>query len=160
MAKIQEKDRYKSSVILTVRVDYTHDGRDNLHANTAARMVVNDQFHTIDNGVEVDRVEVYHDGDELFIVDEHTPFAPDCYRVERDKKTGLVTIWDDCAGVGLRFAPTDTMARYNSELIARTEYTRTEAGLEALTRTQDELTAWAALRFPYQFGEVKTTPGE
>lgn len=152
--------KIKKTVILTVRVEYTHDGRDNLHANTAARMVVNDQFHTIENGVEIERVEVYHDGDELFIIDEHTPFAPDCYRVETDKKTGLVTIWDDCAGVGLRFSPSDTMARYNSELIARTEYTRTEEGLEELAQIRDALTDYAAKRFPYQFGEVKTTPGE
>lgn len=148
----------KKSVVLTVRVDYYTDGRDKQHANTAARMVVRDNFPTIDNGVEIERVEVYHDGDELFIIDDNAPFAPCCYRVEHDKKTNRVTVWDDCAGVGLRFAPTDTVARYNSELIARAEYTRTEEGLEELAKIRDELTDYAAKRFPYQFGELNTDP--
>lgn len=151
----------KKSVVLTVRVDYYTDGRDDLHANTAARMVVNDQFHTIENGVEIERVEVFgNDGDEWFVYDNtgRDIDTPRCYRVHRDKKTGDTTVWDDCAGVGLRFHHGDTLARYNSELIARTEYTRTEEGLEELAQIRDALTDYAAKRFPYNFGELNTTP--
>ena len=80
----------EKSVVLTVRVDYYTDGRDDLHANTAARMVVRDNFPTIDNGVEVERVEVFgNDGDEWFVYDNtgRDIDTPRCYRVHRDKKT-------------------------------------------------------------------------
>lgn len=59
----------KNTIILTVRVDYCHDGLNHHHEETAARMAVKQSFTTIESGVEVARVEVYNNGDEVFTID-------------------------------------------------------------------------------------------
>lgn len=152
--------REEKTIILTVRVDYCTDGRDELDAITAARMVVRDNFPTIDNGVEISRVEVFGNDGELFVADALDADPPRLYDVETDKQEGTTTIWETAAGVGLRFRHGDTLARYNSELIARRpeDYTGTEQGLEQLERIRERLTGYAARRFPYNFGELNTNP--
>lgn len=82
--------------------------------------------------------------------------AAERYRVETDTKAGFITIWDDCAGVGLRFRTDETLARYNSELLAGEEYTRTQAGLDRLVIARNGLIEEAARRYPLQFDEIKT----
>ncbi|MBP5722081.1 MAG: hypothetical protein J6X18_00655 [Bacteroidales bacterium] len=56
----------KNTIILTVRIDYTHDGRVQ-NDLTAAEMVVRrlDEIHSIVDGVQITNVETYLDGKEI-----------------------------------------------------------------------------------------------
>ena len=58
----------KNTIILTVRIDYTHTGKDEQHELTAAGLVINNQFPTIEQGVEIEHVEAYNNGVEIMSV--------------------------------------------------------------------------------------------
>lgn len=58
-----------NTIILTLRIDYEHDGRDPQHAETAARMAVRKYYDTIESGVSIKRVAVAENGVELFSID-------------------------------------------------------------------------------------------
>lgn len=48
----------KETIILTVQIDYTHEGRDPQHAETAAAMVIKKEFPTIENGVQIKKAKI------------------------------------------------------------------------------------------------------
>ena len=56
----------KNTIILAVRIDYTHDGREQ-NDLTAAEMVVRRlyEIHSIVDGVQITNVETYLDGREI-----------------------------------------------------------------------------------------------
>lgn len=51
--------------MLSVRIDYKHQGKDPQHELTAANMVLRSAFPTIENGVEIERVEAYNHGEQV-----------------------------------------------------------------------------------------------
>lgn len=67
---------------MAVRIDYEHDGRDQQHAETAARMAIRKYYNTIDNGVSIKRVSVAENGVEMFHVDAE-PADPTPHQAER-----------------------------------------------------------------------------
>lgn len=75
------------------------------------------------------------------------------YRIEENGEK--VTVWDDSAGVGLRFTKGDTLQRYTSELAIRADWTITKDGLDALNAISDALTEYAAERYPMEFAPIK-----
>lgn len=48
----------KETIILRVQIDYTHEGRDPQHAETAAAMVLKKEFSTIENGVQIKEAKI------------------------------------------------------------------------------------------------------
>lgn len=48
----------KETIVLRVQIDYTHEGRDPQHAETAAAMVLKKEFPTIENGVQINKTKV------------------------------------------------------------------------------------------------------
>lgn len=48
----------KETIILRVQIDYTHEGRDPQHAETAAAMVLKTQWPTIENGVQIKKAKI------------------------------------------------------------------------------------------------------
>lgn len=64
--KTQQKTK-KNTIILAVRIDYTHQDYTESHQETAASMVVNakDTIHAIVDGVEITNVEAYLDGAQI-----------------------------------------------------------------------------------------------
>lgn len=48
----------KETIILRVQIDYTHEGRDPQHAETAAAMVLKTQWPTIENGVQITKAKI------------------------------------------------------------------------------------------------------
>lgn len=58
-------ERKEKTIMLGVRVDYTTEGRDPNHVLTAAALVIRDKFPTIENGVRIEFVEVFHHGETI-----------------------------------------------------------------------------------------------
>jgi hypothetical protein len=75
------------------------------------------------------------------------------YRIEENGDK--VTVWDDGAGVGLRFTKGDTLQRYTSELVISGDWTITKDGLDALNAVSDALTEYAAELYPMEFEPIK-----
>lgn len=48
----------KETIILRVQIDYTHEGRDPQHAETAATMVLKQNCQTIENGVQITKAKI------------------------------------------------------------------------------------------------------
>ena len=48
----------KETIILRVQIDYTHEGHDPQHAETAAAMVLKTQWPTIENGVQITKAKI------------------------------------------------------------------------------------------------------
>ena len=55
------------TIILTVRVDYTTDGRNEQHELTAAGLTITPNIGTIESGVQLTNVECYLDGQQITI---------------------------------------------------------------------------------------------
>lgn len=55
----------ENTIMLSVRIDYRHTGKDPQHELTAANMVLRSAFPTIENGVEIERVEAYNHGEQV-----------------------------------------------------------------------------------------------
>lgn len=71
------------------------------------------------------------------------------YRIEQDGNQ--ITIWNDTAGVGLRFTQGETLQRYTSELITTGKTT----DVETLSNISAVLTDYAAKRYPMEFEPIK-----
>ena len=56
----------ENTLILTVRIDYSHKGNEN-HEQTAAEMVVRrlEEIHSIVDGVQITNVEAYNNGEQI-----------------------------------------------------------------------------------------------
>jgi len=59
---MEKKER---SIMLAVRIDYTTEGKTPDSELIASALVVRDQFPTIEEGVKVEHVEVWHNGDRI-----------------------------------------------------------------------------------------------
>lgn len=55
----------ENTIMLSVRIDYRHTGKDPQHELTAANMVIRDAFPSIVEGVEIERVEAYNHGEQV-----------------------------------------------------------------------------------------------
>lgn len=79
----------------------------------------------------------------------------DKYRIEQDGDK--ITVWDDGAGVGLRFTQGATLQRYTSELMIKEGGKVATSGLDvdALSVLSNALTGYAAERFPMEFAPIK-----
>jgi len=55
----------KNTIYLLVRVDYSHKGKDPQHATTAQNLVVNSNYPTIEQGVKIEHVEAYSNGEQI-----------------------------------------------------------------------------------------------
>ena len=75
------------------------------------------------------------------------------YRIEENGDK--VTVWDDGAGVGLRFTKGDTLQRYTSELVISGDWTIPKDGWDALNAVLDALTVYAAELYPMEFAPIK-----
>lgn len=51
-----------NTIYLLVRVDYSHKGKEPQHQETAAGMVINSKYPTIEQGVRINHVEAYSNG--------------------------------------------------------------------------------------------------
>lgn len=71
------------------------------------------------------------------------------YRIEENGEK--VTVWDDGAGVGLRFTKGDTLQRYTSELITTGE----TSDVATLSAISNALTDYAATLYPFEFEPIK-----
>lgn len=54
-----------NTIMLSVRIDYTHEGRDPQHELTAALSVLRDSFPTVEQGVTIESVEAYNHGEQI-----------------------------------------------------------------------------------------------
>lgn len=68
---------------------------------------------------------------------------------------GAFTIQDDARRVALQFDAGDTMARYNCRLMVSPEDMATPEGVAMVTETADQLTEYAATRWPDLFHEIQ-----
>lgn len=73
------------------------------------------------------------------------------YRIEQDGNQ--ITIWDETAGVGLRFTQGETLQRYTSELIIRDWAILQHPA--TLSEISAALTDYAAERYPMEFKPIK-----
>lgn len=55
----------KNSIILSVRIDYSHTDEAPQHELTAANLVIRNSFPSIEEGVQIENVEAYLDGEQL-----------------------------------------------------------------------------------------------
>lgn len=76
------------------------------------------------------------------------------YRTE--KADGVITLWYDAEGIGLRFKEGETLSRYTSSIIlSDPSIMETEEGVEKVDRISKELTAQAERDYPTEFQPLK-----
>lgn len=76
------------------------------------------------------------------------------YRTE--ETDGVVTIWNDTEGIGLRFNEGETLSGYTAALvISDPSLTSTDEGLRKLDKVSNELRAQAEKDYPKEFAPLK-----
>lgn len=72
------------------------------------------------------------------------------YRTET--ANGIITLWNDAAGVGLRFTQGDPLAGYNAEaIVTDSAIMQSAAGVELVSKAVEDLTAQAEIDYPNEF---------
>ena len=73
-------------------------------------------------------------------------------RYRTEKADGVVTLWDDTTGIGLRFKEGETLSRYTSSIVlSDPSIMETEEGVEKVSRISEALTAQAERDYPTEF---------
>lgn len=76
------------------------------------------------------------------------------YRTEQED--GVITLWDDTTGVGLRFKQGETLSRYTaSAVLSDPSITSTEEGVAKLDNILKQLTEQAEKDYPVEFAPLK-----
>lgn len=76
------------------------------------------------------------------------------YKIDRDG--GEVTVWDEAAGMGVRFTEGETMQRYLCGIVLPALEEMHAADFERIIGVSKAIVAWCAERWPYEFAELKT----
>ena len=77
-------------------------------------------------------------------------------RYRTEKADGVVTLWDDTTGIGLRFNEGETLSRYTASAVIRDpSITTTEEGIATLDRVLKELSEKAEEEYPVEFAPLK-----
>lgn len=77
-------------------------------------------------------------------------------RYKTERNGNLITIWDEKEGIGMQFKKGESLQRYVSEVVLKeTSILSTEEGIAKVSKTQEELTAYAEEHYPQEFGEIK-----
>ena len=76
------------------------------------------------------------------------------YKIEREG--GEVTVWDEAAGVGVRFTEGETMQRYLCGIVMPALDEMHAADFESIIGVSKAIVAWCAERWPREFAELQT----
>lgn len=72
-------------------------------------------------------------------------------KVRTEKQKGVITLWDDGSGIGLRFQEGESLQRYTAQVVLKD----TEKGVEEIERVSNLLTEEAATLYPYEFAPLQ-----
>ncbi len=76
------------------------------------------------------------------------------YRTEQED--GVITLWDDTTGVGLRFNKGEALSRYTSSaVLSDPSIASTEEGVAKLDQILKRLTEQAEKDYPVEFAPLK-----
>lgn len=78
-------------------------------------------------------------------------------KVRTERAQGIITLWHDESGVGIRFSEGESLQRYNSQIVlADIDKATTEKGVEEISKVSELLTEEAAALYPMEFAPLQT----
>lgn len=73
-----------------------------------------------------------------------------------ERAQGIITLWHDESGIGLRFKEGEPLQRYTSQIVlADVNKASTEQGIEEISRITELLTEEAAALYPIEFAPLQ-----